>query len=596
MDWTHNEVLNLLDTFTARNRCFTIREVSEWAAESVDAEQLRHSFSQDARFIRLSQPGWGPECFLPEREMFKWWAGLNLRLATIQQSRLTERQLTVAMNSLRPDSIWFAPPVDILDYGRHFGFVADAWTPGFYVFPFAHLLGQSPPMFRKAFYSFAFTEARNTAMQQPVSEAIESMLSSIAPRTAHIIRVREGLPPYDKLTLAELGEIHGCTRERIRQIESKFWKKMKHPLVKERPFLIQALIAELARRRGSLVLDTTQKETAGVRFLAKCLGVPLGNVRLINTVILGVSEFNLPTPETFPSIAAKIDVQGIGELLEAGEFAFLARDNIGKIAAAIAQHNLGRLNKAERVYLALRNIGKPAHFTEVAATYNLLFPDELSSERNVHAVLTRRDIDQYGMVWIGEGVYALTEDGYERPGSGKFDPPMSTIAGRVYVALQHIGKQAHASEVTEVYNSMFPEDQRTPENIHAVLSRCAAPEVEQYGIVWVGLRSTFALKEHGYKRPELGLFKAVAKIVADKYKETGRAVHINVIAANLGKYHQFVNPQSFQFAISFNGDIEQVSKDYFIPKAAQPGVSAADKSDDLDRILREFQADHGNDP
>lgn len=598
MDWSYNEVLNLLDTFAAWNRCFTVQEVADWAAAPVNLGQLCHSFSQDARFVRLSQTGWESEYFLPEREMFKWWAGFNLRLATIGQDRLTERQLTAAMNALRPEGIWFTPPVDALEYGREFGFVADAWMPGFYVFPIAHILTQVPPHFqqvsRKAFADFESPQVRKAAMQQRTSEAVENLLSQFDPRTYRIVKSREALPPNQRsLTLAELGKQLGCTRERVRQIESRFWKRIKHPQTKERTFLIPALIARLMQRRGSLVLDSGQWEAANVRFLAKAGGVPSSNMPFGNIRVLGIAEFEPPATGYFGSPAERIDTDKVAEWLDAGSLSFLGRDDLGLLAAAIAQHNRDSLNKAERAYLTLRHIGKPAHFTEVAAIYNLLFPDEWSSEKNVHAVLTRRDIDQYGIVWIGAGVYALTEDGYERPGIGEFDPPMSTIAGRLYAALQHIGKQAHASEVTEVYNSMFPEDQRTPENIHAVLSRCAASDTEQYGIVWVGVKGTYALKEHGYERPKLGIFEAVAKIVEDKYAETGKSVHISVITTELGKHRQFVNPVSLAFATGVNDRIEQVSKDFFIPRAVSAEAQDAANTLDQDRVLREFWAERG---
>ena len=252
MDWGYNEVLNLLDTFASWNRCFTVQEVADWAADPVNLEQLRHSFSQDARFVRLSPAGREPERFLPERELFKWWAGFNLRLATIGQSRLTEQQLTAALNALRPEGIWFAPPVDALEYGRELGFVADAWTPGFYVFPIAHLLAQVSPHFRQvsgaAFADFESPQVRKAAMQQRASEAVENLLSQCDQRTYRIIKSREALPPNQRsLTLEELGKQLGCTRERVRQIESKFWQRLNNPAAKDKgkegSSLIPAFIA-----------------------------------------------------------------------------------------------------------------------------------------------------------------------------------------------------------------------------------------------------------------------------------------------------------------------------------------------------------------
>jgi len=87
---------------------------------------------------------------------------------------------------------------------------------------------------------------------------------------------------------------------------------------------------------------------------------------------------------------------------------------------------------------------------------------------------------------------------------------------RVYLALQAIGKPAHSTKITEVYNSLFPDHPSTEHNIHAVLNR------EKYGVVWIGIRNTFALKEWGYEHPSGTLFNTVTKIVEKKYKKTTR--------------------------------------------------------------------------
>jgi len=58
---------------------------------------------------------------------------------------------------------------------------------------------------------------------------IEDFLTGMPERTADIIVRRFGLRGGDEMTLEELGSIYGVTRERIRQIEAKCMKKMRHP-------------------------------------------------------------------------------------------------------------------------------------------------------------------------------------------------------------------------------------------------------------------------------------------------------------------------------------------------------------------------------
>ena len=58
---------------------------------------------------------------------------------------------------------------------------------------------------------------------------IRDALSTLTDRESKILRLRFGLDEDRSRTLAEVGEIFGITRERIRQIEAKAIRKMRHP-------------------------------------------------------------------------------------------------------------------------------------------------------------------------------------------------------------------------------------------------------------------------------------------------------------------------------------------------------------------------------
>jgi RNA polymerase primary sigma factor len=58
---------------------------------------------------------------------------------------------------------------------------------------------------------------------------IERELSTLTPREAHVIRLRFGLYDGRSRTLEEVGKEFDITRERIRQIESKALRKLRHP-------------------------------------------------------------------------------------------------------------------------------------------------------------------------------------------------------------------------------------------------------------------------------------------------------------------------------------------------------------------------------
>lgn len=62
-----------------------------------------------------------------------------------------------------------------------------------------------------------------------LKEEVAKMLESLNPREADIIRQRYGITDGRIRTLEEIGDSYGLTRERIRQIETKALRKLKHP-------------------------------------------------------------------------------------------------------------------------------------------------------------------------------------------------------------------------------------------------------------------------------------------------------------------------------------------------------------------------------
>ena len=70
-------------------------------------------------------------------------------------------------------------------------------------------------------------------------EDLQDALSTLTPREVRVLRMRFGLGGADTYTLREVGEKLGVTRERIRQIEGKALKKLRHPRYRRklRPYL-----------------------------------------------------------------------------------------------------------------------------------------------------------------------------------------------------------------------------------------------------------------------------------------------------------------------------------------------------------------------
>ncbi len=80
-----------------------------------------------------------------------------------------------------------------------------------------------------------FIEDRNAlppvdaASRQLLKEQIDEVLSSLTPREQRVLQLRFGLEDGRSRTLEEVGKEFNVTRERIRQIEAKVLRKLRHP-------------------------------------------------------------------------------------------------------------------------------------------------------------------------------------------------------------------------------------------------------------------------------------------------------------------------------------------------------------------------------
>jgi hypothetical protein len=115
-------------------------------------------------------------------------------------------------------------------------------------------------------------------------------------------------------------------------------------------------------------------------------------------------------------------------------------------------------------------------------------------------------------------------------------------------------------------------------------------------VVWIGIRSTFALKEWGYEHPSKSLFDSVTEIVEERYKETAQPVPFGVIVAEMGKSRQIVNPSSLTIAAHCNPSLRRVGKESFVPKEPTEEIREEVSAEELDRILREFEKDSDERP
>jgi RNA polymerase primary sigma factor len=75
----------------------------------------------------------------------------------------------------------------------------------------------------------AVVSPSEAAMNLSLNEKMASMLKTLSPREERIIRMRFGFEDGNQRTLEEVGQVFAVTRERIRQIEAKALRKLRHP-------------------------------------------------------------------------------------------------------------------------------------------------------------------------------------------------------------------------------------------------------------------------------------------------------------------------------------------------------------------------------
>ena len=74
-----------------------------------------------------------------------------------------------------------------------------------------------------------FLANQDVTLVELLKEQLMEVLDSLTPREKKVLRLRFGLDDGKARTLEEVGKEFNVTRERIRQIEAKALRKLRHP-------------------------------------------------------------------------------------------------------------------------------------------------------------------------------------------------------------------------------------------------------------------------------------------------------------------------------------------------------------------------------
>ena len=74
-----------------------------------------------------------------------------------------------------------------------------------------------------------FVNPESVYIKESNGDVVNAVLDTLSDREANILRLRFGIGGKKAMTLEEVGKEYGLTRERIRQIEAKALRKLRHP-------------------------------------------------------------------------------------------------------------------------------------------------------------------------------------------------------------------------------------------------------------------------------------------------------------------------------------------------------------------------------
>ena len=436
-----------------RRRAFSAKDIAEfeeWEGwEATINEALRRQ-CQSKYIIRLDDTD-EDSCprYLSTEAARSWWSKLTLRLVSTNVDYLTTTQLAKSMslafgNGYRLEN----PPKSLLDVGKQWALVSDGCAPDTYVFPWVTLIR----------WDIRFERVMNSLTSMPngswngytIESAIDEVLCTLRAREARIIQLRFGFIDGRKYTLEGVGREFGVTRERIRQIEAKALRKLRHPMRSR--VLMLGIGAEFVRSGGSLLLFESEKKPCHM---------------LLRSVFGNTSEY---IPELGVSVIASVDLWNCKDFLQSEDayklddqkladfLPFLSRTDADRLRKPIESHKQNIIDSWSRprmILEALRSLGRAAHFQEIAQRCNEMFPDKASTIHNWHGAMDRSE--RHGIVWIGrKGMYGLMEHGYSRPSKDLFDSAADIVEDKFSKTHQPVAEEVVIEELSKIRRELNP--------------------------------------------------------------------------------------------------------------------------------------------
>ena len=372
-------------------------------------ELILEYIKNDLRFLNANNKVTNKAIFISKKTLTRWYIDLNINLAKTATHRLKANKLEQLMSSLLEYRDWQEFPREFIAFGNSLSLIKNGIEQGEYIFPLARILSFVSSSNIESVRDFLFDLISSHVGDQSlnIDELTLQIFGYLTEREQRVIELRFGLRNGHRHTLEDIGKEFNLTRERIRQIEEKALKKLNHPVYKKR--LLASLIKYILNNNGSLLINSASAPS--VLLIAKQINIPIARFPLTRYFVLGQAPFKLgeirllckelPESDTFgPSICENLNM-------------ILTRNEWTRISEDLMQPLVKGLTKSEKVYLALKQLGKASHFEEIHEMYCELFPEEMPTVHSIHAILSR---EEKGIVWVGKkGTFSLEEWGDNRP-------------------------------------------------------------------------------------------------------------------------------------------------------------------------------------
>lgn len=276
---------------------------------------------------------------------------------------------------------------------------------------------------------------------------LQALFAELQEREQQVLSRRFGLAGEEPQTLEMIGKHFGVTRERVRQIETGSVKKLKKVLsVSNELKLVEQVLHQVLHQHGGVMeenhlLDSMLSERREERMhraivlfvIERLLSDKLD---LFNHADHYHRSWKLVTVEQ-PTVESRVSklvdlVKSHSEPVHEEDLVQKAVEHLDeanerlvcghlRIAKRLKQNIFGQWGLSEwtsitpkrmndKIYLVLKHVKKPMHFTEIAQKINELgFDHKIAYPATVHNELI---LDEK-YVLVGRGIYALSEWGYE---------------------------------------------------------------------------------------------------------------------------------------------------------------------------------------